>query len=172
MVSFFLCVNFLLFRIRKNCTSQFSKEITSKNKNKNFSVFHCKSGIAIILCREAHLNLLLKKIKGKIFYSAVQHTSSTDLSNPNSSSIFKTIFLQTQYYTGWVKKNRDYRCFGQVFQFCFDRIFGHKKNFKINLEHFGKCLFYCFPKVHENLSKIEWDITKNPQKFQGASISF
>ena len=34
----------------------------------------------------------------------------------------------------------------------------------------GKCFYYCFSKFHENLSKIEWDITKNPQKFQSKNV--
>ena len=55
-----------------------------------------------------------------------------------------------------------------------------KKNLKIFSEHrktksekptvfktiiiFEK--FYCFPKFQENSLKIEWEITKNPQKFR------
>ena len=78
-------------------------------------MYHRKSGIAIfhrVLLKISIIQILYrkfvfqhpKKIKDKgegptkSFLLLFNYTSSTDLSKPNSSSIFKTIFLQNQYY--------------------------------------------------------------------------
>ena len=52
----------------------------------------------------------------------------------------------------------------------YPHLFPGKRKFSNVIKKIFKIFLECFSKFHENSSKIEWDITKNPQQLQWENL--